>query len=114
MKLKHIAALMFRVLGAVFILFGLAGAVSSGVSRDLCGAIVSGAIGFVLGFCLIGVTGRFKMAPSGSKGVPFGTLQIPHLGFLTQCSDIIVPDNIQISCFPALALGGIGLCRSAT
>ena len=54
MKLKHIAALMFRVLGVVFILFGGAGAILSGVSRDLCGAIINGGIGLVFGFCLIG------------------------------------------------------------
>ena len=53
MKLKYVAALMFRVLGVVFILFGGAGAVVSGVGRDLCGAIVNGSIGFVFGFCLM-------------------------------------------------------------
>ena len=53
MKLKYIAALIFRVLGAVFILFGLAGALSSVVSSQICDAIVSAAIGFVIGFCLI-------------------------------------------------------------
>jgi hypothetical protein len=53
MKLKHVAALMFRVLGVVFILFGGAGAVVSGVGRDLCGALVNGGIGFVFGFCLM-------------------------------------------------------------
>ena len=53
MKLKHIAALMFRVLGAVFILFGFAGALSSVVCNQICDAIVSAAIGFVVGFCFI-------------------------------------------------------------
>ena len=53
MKLKHIAALTFRVLGAVFILFGLAGALSSVVSSQICDAIVSAAIGFVIGLCFI-------------------------------------------------------------
>jgi hypothetical protein len=60
------------------------------------------------------VTGRFKRDPLGSKWVPFGDFKIPHPGFLTQCSGIIVPDNTQISCFLASAVGGIGLCRSAT
>ena len=54
MKLKHIAALMFRVLGAVFILFGGAGAILSGVSGNLSEAIINGAIGLLIGFFLIG------------------------------------------------------------
>ena len=53
MKLKHFAALIFRVLGAVFILFGLAGGLSSIVSGQICDAIVSAAIGVVIGFCFI-------------------------------------------------------------
>jgi hypothetical protein len=51
---------------------------------------------------------------SGRNGVPFEVFQNPHLGLLTQSSDCIVPDNIRSSCFAASALGGIGLCRSAT
>lgn len=54
MKLKHVAALMFRVLGAVFILFGIAAAILSAVTKDLSGVIINGSIGFVFGFCLIG------------------------------------------------------------
>jgi hypothetical protein len=54
MKLKYVAALMFRVLGAVFILFGIAAAIPCAVTRDLSGAIINGAIGVVFGFCLIG------------------------------------------------------------
>ncbi len=60
------------------------------------------------------VTGRFNRDPPGSKRGPFGDFKIPHLSFLNQCFDIIVPDNIRSLCFCASAVGGIRLCRSAT
>lgn len=67
MKLKHVAALMFRLLGVVFILFGGAGSIVSGIAGDLCGAIVNGGIGFVFGFCLLGF--NKKLGRLFSKGL---------------------------------------------
>jgi Na+/H+ antiporter NhaC len=53
MKLKHVAALIFRVAGAFCILLGIGGAVVSLFDRQISDAVINMAIGFVFGFCLI-------------------------------------------------------------
>ena len=94
MKLKHIAALIFRVLGAVFILFGLAGALSSVVSSQICDAIVSAAVGIVIGFCLIYF--HKKLASLFCKGLddePWPSIALEPTAAAPSVSD--TPSNLK-------------------
>jgi Na+/H+ antiporter NhaC len=53
MKLKNVAALIFRVVGAFCILLGIGGAIVSLFDSQIGDAVINSAIGFVFGFCLI-------------------------------------------------------------